>query len=209
MMLGRGVDSEVLLSEASCSRRRRGQPSRDVPNHAPPEWLDLEAVPTGEVPTVLDVYDDADDLALGGRLPRLSRSLDIRAIHEAYELRAIIEPRAAGLAVDRLEESTARELRRLTFDRPTGADDASGNAHLAVVLGDVLERLDRLVEPAGCGTADHERDHADHCALVDAILSGTRAKADRLARAHISRSKERMIESLVRARSAAELRHVG
>lgn len=124
----------------------------------------------------------------GGRyVPRRPRIRDIR---EQYELRVLLEGRAAELAAVRPADDLERELRQA--DVHAGVEfhvtvaSASGNAPLARSIATLNERSFMLRRPGGCTDAEREQLRAGHSAVLDALRAGAsvvaaRAMADHLA----------------------------
>lgn len=154
--------------------------------------------------------------------------LDPSEVHQAYEVRLIVEPAAAGLAAERIEEPIARELRSIVVARPAGPEHGdclalmaadrhfhvlvakgSGNARLVELVDQMFERMARLIHVTLHDDRDgHDPDH-DHHELVDAILAGERRNAEDIARLHVTRSRRRLIEALVQGHAHSGLRSTG
>ncbi|MBW3667604.1 MAG: GntR family transcriptional regulator [Actinobacteria bacterium] len=151
-------------------------------------------------------------------------ALDPKEVHETYEMRLIVEPAAAGLAAERIEEQTARELRSIVVARPTGPEhgdclasmkadryfhvlvaEGSGNAHLVELIEQMFDRMARLIHLTLHGDT-REDPVDDHHDLVNAILAGERRNAEEIARHHVRRSRRRLIEALVREHADNEVR---
>ncbi len=124
-------------------------------------------------------------MAGGGYVPRRMSPRDVR---EIYELRLLLEPQAARLAVEHVTDGQLQELRGLSEasraalreERPGALPElntrfhgrlaeASGNGTLARLLRTITERL---IAHHIFATGDHERQTelvAGHGAIVDAL----------------------------------------
>lgn len=146
--------------------------------------------------------------------------VDPADVQQVYELRLIVEPATAALAADRIEEDVARALRDTVVAPPTGDEHAtcmaameadrafhvlvakaSGNARLIELVDQMFASMARLIHATLHGDLAHDPGN-EHHHLVDAILGGEREAAEQIARYHITQSRRRVIEALVRERAA-------
>jgi DNA-binding GntR family transcriptional regulator len=159
-----------------------------------------------------------------GLVERNGRSLQVRAqspaeIMELYEVRELLEERAARLAARRHDESDVIILNRL-LDRMSGDLDATQRyrvnrefhtamwraAHNTVLL-QTLERL-YVNSVMGLSTTLASPDRwkvtrQEHRGMVDAILSGDEDKAGELVRTHLRTARDIRIEGSLERTAAA------
>ncbi|MHB8687225.1 MAG: GntR family transcriptional regulator [Candidatus Dormibacteraceae bacterium] len=141
--------------------------------------------------------------------------LDLTAFEHLYEVRLLLEPRAASLAATRLSDVATTELERALSRmlaagrgvayrdyREFPAEDAtfhhviareSGNA----ILADAITRLrshQQIARLYRKGGVDAVEGIAEHEALLQALRSGNAKLAERAMRTHIDGSHQRLRE---------------
>lgn len=154
--------------------------------------------------------------------------ISLQSVRDLFELRLMVEPQAAALAVGRLDAATltainrAPQLARSSADRLAFVDAnrafhraiarATGNRRLFQLLESIADEMQRLVQfglfgPGGIDDDDAEREVADgqHKALIDAFAAGDRAAAERIARAHIEHARDLVMRRLIEGRGPAAL----
>ncbi len=139
----------------------------------------------------------------GARVRRLSRA----AMMELFDLRACLEGFAAGLAAARIDAAARRTLNeaRRTWRDPEVLGNAlthmennvplhdtivalSGNARLAQQLAPLQIPGYRLQFLQLLDREQREISAAEHLAIIDTILAGKCARAEKLMRAHVRRA---------------------
>ncbi|HZO96980.1 MAG TPA: GntR family transcriptional regulator [Gaiellaceae bacterium] len=138
----------------------------------------------------------------GGYLPRRPRPRDVR---EEYELRALLECRAAALAASRPREA-ADELERAEAegrDFHLAVAHASGNEALARSIGTLRERA--LVHSLASSTSVHEleRLREGHRAVRTAIRACDAPDAERRMAEHLALACELALAAVRTGREAA------
>jgi DNA-binding GntR family transcriptional regulator len=134
----------------------------------------------------------------------------VRSIRELFEVRLITEPKAAALAVGRVDTIALRWLNkapqhartadeRLAFVAANRAFHhaiaaAAGNARLYAILDTLADEGERLVHLGlfGPGSGEQDRAEADegHEALVAALEASDPFAAERAAAAHVEHARE-------------------
>lgn len=135
--------------------------------------------------------------------------ITIASIRELFELRLIIEPAAAALAIGKADVAWLRAINRApqnasseperlafldsnrSFHREIAA--ATGNRRLINLLESLGDEMQRLVHLGlfGAAASDPERESADrqHEELIEAIAAGDAEAAQAAARLHIEHSR--------------------
>lgn len=128
-----------------------------------------------------------------------------QSVHELFELRLALEPRAARLAAGRIDAATLRRLNRSPRGAHSPTDrlsflasnrafhraiaSATGNSRLVAVLDAIADEGERLVHLGlfGAGAADTDRAGADHGheAILAALERGDADAAEAAMREHI------------------------
>lgn len=160
-----------------------------------------------------------------GLIARDGRSLRVRAqspaeVMELYEVRELLEERAARVAARRHDATDAiiltRLLERMSEDGLTNAERYTLNRefHMALwraahheVLFQTLERL-YLNSVLGLATtlANPERWKdalAEHAAMLDAVLAGDEDRAAELVRSHLRTARDMRIDATLKQPEAA------
>jgi DNA-binding GntR family transcriptional regulator len=133
----------------------------------------------------------------------------VQSIRELFELRLIVEPKAAALAAGRVDAAELRRLNRApqkalsaderlafvaanrAFHRAIAA--ATGNARLYALLDALADEGERLVHLGlfGPGSGEQDRAEADdgHEALIAALEASDPTAAERAATAHVEHAR--------------------
>jgi DNA-binding GntR family transcriptional regulator len=134
----------------------------------------------------------------------------VQSIRELFELRLIVEPKAAALAAGRVDAAELRRLNRAPQEARSAADRlafvaanrafhrtiaaATGNARLYALLEALADEGERLVHLGlfGPGSGETERAAADdgHEALIAALAASDPAAAERAAIDHVEHARE-------------------
>ncbi len=158
----------------------------------------------------------------GGYVPRRMNARDVR---EIYELRLVLEPAAARLAVDRISDEQLHELRRLAEASERALHDhrpgelpelntqfhgllaeASGNATLARLLGTITERL---ISHQVFATGDREGQAeliSGHGAIVDALAARDTEAAAQAVEGHLEGARTALMVALPQLTRSAPAR---
>ena len=135
--------------------------------------------------------------------------ITMTSLRELFELRLMIEPKAAALAVGKVDIPHLRAINRSPRHARTDAEQlafvesnrafhraiasATGNGRLFHLLESLADEMQRLVHLGlfGPGGSDAERQSADaqHEALIAALDDGNAAAAEQAARLHIEHSR--------------------
>jgi DNA-binding GntR family transcriptional regulator len=146
--------------------------------------------------------------------------ISMREIFDSFELRLLLETRAAECAVERADEEGVERLEALAAreyawrDRDTylafldgnlefhlALAGLCGNERLARVLGDLLESMQRYFL-LGLELGDFGAEmRGEHEALTRAIRERSAEEAVRCTVAQIERSRERILAALTRSRA--------
>lgn len=163
------------------------------------------------------------DTGLVQPIPRhgyLVTPITMVSIRELFELRLIVEPAAAALAVGNVDPARLRtinqppqaassEAERLAFVDSNRAlhreiAAATGNARLFTLLESLADEMQRLVHLGlfGAQAGDVEREDADrqHETLIAAIEAGDAAAAQEAARLHVEHSRSLAMAAMMTAR---------
>lgn len=135
-----------------------------------------------------------------GDARRMARKMGAE-LHDALDLRAVVEPGAAELAASRPLTPAERRVLAARLDAVrTASDDAhrvadsrlhltiaelSGSPSVAAVCTEVQTRLDDLLAAIPVLARNIEHSHAQHAAVVKAILAGNRRKAREAMAEHV------------------------
>lgn len=151
--------------------------------------------------------------------------ITIVSIRELFELRLMIEPKAAALATGRIDVARLRAINRSPQHAGSDADQlafvesnrafhryiaaGAGNSRLFHLLESLADEMQRLVHlglfgPTG---SESERRHADaqHEALLAAFEAGDAEAAENAARVHIEHSRGLAMDSIINGRSPLSL----
>lgn len=168
------------------------------------------------------------DTGLVQPIPRhgyLVTPITMASIRELFELRLIVEPAAAALAVGNVDPARLRtineppqaassEAERLAFVDSNRAlhreiAAATGNSRLFTLLESLADEMQRLVHLGlfSAQTGDVERENADrqHEALIAAIEAGDAAAAEEAARFHVEHSRSLAMAAMMTARWPVEV----
>lgn len=143
-----------------------------------------------------------------GRGARVSE-VSFREAMEAYEIRELVEPYAARLAVSHLSPELAQRFRSMldVLSTPSLTSDkavrwqmdrelhdlileAAGNELLRLQVWDLRVRTDRAYAYVAEGTLEASRQ--EHAQIVEAILRGDADAAEELMREHLANTKARL-----------------
>ncbi len=142
--------------------------------------------------------------------------ITIPAIRELFELRLIVEPAAAALAIGKVDVARLRAINRAPQDARSEPERlafldsnrafhseiaaATGNRRLAGLLESLGEEMQRLVHLGlfSAAVTDPEREAADHEheQLIEAIAAGDAVAAQAAARQHIEHSRKLVMAAL-------------
>ncbi|HOP20382.1 MAG TPA: GntR family transcriptional regulator [Amphiplicatus sp.] len=143
----------------------------------------------------------------GARVRRCTR-LDVSSI---YQVRQVIEGLAVRLTTQFMDEQTKEELRRLHEELAAAKDEgdvkrymelngdlhdvfinASRNPFISEIAARLNTRILRLQFKQVFDMENMAISHADHCAIVSAVMRGDAQEAELLMRAHIARSQQQI-----------------
>lgn len=133
-------------------------------------------------------------------------------VQEIYELRQIAEPAAAELAASNATPDQLQEMRQLVEEAPDDTfeeqaakvlrfhellAEASGNRRLAMMLGGLMDEMERLMS-MGLDISDSLALQAsEHRTLLDALLKGNHHTAGEIARNQVETGRMRMFEAIL------------
>lgn len=140
----------------------------------------------------------------------------LRDVREVFELRLMLEPAAAAMAAGRVDEARLRALDRVVSAGYLPGDHAStlifleanrdfhciiaelsGNSRLARQIARLLDEMTRMLL-LGLGGRDRTGEMAhEHRELIDALVVGDSAAAERITRAQIEESRKMVLAALV------------
>lgn len=150
--------------------------------------------------------------------------VSLGALRDLFELRLILEPQAAALAVGRVDVAELIAVNRKpqlarTADARVDFVDANrafhqliaratGNHRLIVLLESIADEMQRLVQLGLFGVEQSEGDLSEqaaadshHEALISAFAAGDRAAAERVARVHIEHLRDLVMRRLLEGRA--------
>lgn len=153
--------------------------------------------------------------------------ITLKSVQEMYDLRIIIEPALARMAVGRVDVAALRKLNHkpganlapdaearflqsnkefhLTIAR------ASGNSRLYELMRQIMDDMERLIHVglfsrgwrAGANRDAHEGQAREHEELLEALSRGNANDAEAAARSHAIGSREMVLQSLMTGSSVA------
>jgi DNA-binding GntR family transcriptional regulator len=143
--------------------------------------------------------------------------ITIASIRELFELRMIVEPQAAALAVGKIDPAKLRALNRSPQHAGSDAEQlafvesnrafhgeiaiASGNSRLVQLLESLADEMQRLVHLGlfgSCGNETEQRSaDAQHEALIAAFEKGDAKAAEQAARLHIEHARSLVMDRIV------------
>lgn len=146
--------------------------------------------------------------------------ITVASIRELFELRLILEPKAAALAAGRIDVARLRALDRAPQHARTEAEQlafvesnrafhreiaaAAGNRRLFDLLETLADEMQRLVHfglfGPGRTRKEQEEAEAEHDALVAAFAARDAEAAERAARLHIAHSQDMAMQRLAAGR---------
>jgi DNA-binding GntR family transcriptional regulator len=133
-------------------------------------------------------------------------------VQEIYELLQIAEPAAAELAASNATPEQLQEMRRLVEDSSNDTFDeqadkvlrfhellaeASGNRRLAMILGGLMDEMERLMSMGLDITEGLALEAGEHRELLDALLKGNHHLAGEIARNQVETGRMRMFEAIL------------
>ncbi len=147
--------------------------------------------------------------------------ISLKDVQDVFQLRLMVEPPAAALAAERIDEPQLRQLRKLSEikyvhgdrqsyprflaanrDFHTAVAKASGNQRLAEVVERLLEEMERFFH-LGLDVRDSSGEMVhEHHDLVDALVAGDSQLSEKIMREQIMVSRKRVIEALISEPSA-------
>lgn len=126
-----------------------------------------------------------------------------KEILDAYDIRAVLEGLAAGLAAKNMTEVEMEALQRIALDRSEFESETyEGDFHMAIVRGSHNRRLTRLIDVDYFRQfkiwrrhnpwlrAGGENSWQEHKRILDAILARDSETAEMLTRRHITRLRD-------------------
>ena len=150
------------------------------------------------------------------RKGRVIAPITIRDVIDLYGVRMALEPVAARLAAGKVDEARLRQAAG-ACDLPVSGRDpdgisnflsansefhrsiarASGNRRLAKHISNLLDETERVRHVMMVSTASRRDAISEHVGLVEALVSGNRDKAEKLAKDHIQRGWRMVLSSLL------------
>jgi DNA-binding GntR family transcriptional regulator len=155
--------------------------------------------------------------------------ITVRDVEEVFQMRLMLEPAAARLAIERCSKDELALLRR--FDVDARAVDLSeflgagmlrnrefhlaiaqfsGNDRLVRTLARLLDEAERVLHLwlSREGEQAHGilREEGEHSAIVETLMSGDPEAAERALCEHLRVAKEAILDSIVSRRSVLDLR---
>lgn len=150
------------------------------------------------------------------RKSRVIAPITIQDVIDLYGVRLALEPVAARLAAGQVDEERLRESANaceIAVDKADsesisnflGANSdfhrsiavASGNRRLARQISDLLDDTERVRHVMIGSNESRKEAISEHGALVDALVSGDKGRAENLAKAHIQRGWRMVLSSLL------------
>jgi GntR family transcriptional regulator, rspAB operon transcriptional repressor len=138
--------------------------------------------------------------------------ITLEDVHHVFELRLLLEPAAAELAIQRATQEQLERLHPLAHQTETGEDEherfltehlefhvaiaeCAGNPRLAKAIRDLLDEMQRLIYLSRTANPDPSREH-EHHELYEALLSRDTAAARQIVTAQIEQSRQRVATAL-------------
>jgi DNA-binding GntR family transcriptional regulator len=171
--------------------------------------LDMSRTPIRDALRRLAVTGLVEETAGGRYVPRRPRLRDVR---EQYDIRLLLEGKAAELAASRPRAELDAALAEIDAAGPAAADgsafhlavaEASGNEALARSIATIGERSFVLRLSGACSDADRDRLRAGHVAILEAVRRGDPAAARCAMREHLLMARE-LAEAAAQALRRAE-----
>jgi DNA-binding GntR family transcriptional regulator len=153
--------------------------------------LEMSRTPVRDALRRLAVIGLVEEASGGGYVPRRVRLRDVR---EQFDIRLLLEPKAAELAAARPADDLAAAFAALDAVGVEAVDgsafhlavaEASGNEVLMRSIATIDERSFVLRVSGGCSAADRRRLRAGHRAVLDAIRAGEPVAARAAMREHL------------------------
>src|SRR5665213_2815954 len=155
--------------------------------------------------------------------------ITVRDVEEVFQMRLILEPAAARLAMERCGKDQLALLRKFDFDSRSsdlveflGAGmrrnrefhltiaQCSGNDRLVRTLARLLDEAERVLHLwlSREGEQAHGilREEGEHSAIVEALMTDRPEAAEQALRAHLGVAKEAILDSIVSRRSTLDIR---
>lgn len=142
--------------------------------------------------------------------------ITLKDVQDVYQLRLMVEPPAAAIAAERIEEEQLRKLKELAaikykFEDPTSyraflsangkfhteVARASGNERIAELVQRLLEEMERIFHLGLTIKDSSEEMMREHEDLVQTLVAGDSEKAQTLMSEQIMTSRRRVIEALI------------
>ena len=142
--------------------------------------------------------------------------ITLRHINELFDVRLLLEPACARLAAGRIEPGVAERLRELSESRYVVGDhesataflsvntefhalvaQASGNQLLAGLVRDLLDKVERVQHLGHLLRDRNEAAVHEHHELVEALIGGDGARAERVMADQIRDARAFVIEALM------------
>lgn len=206
------MNTTVSLAEEVYTRLKRDIVSHKLPPGTPLNELGLaQSLNTSRTPVREALRRlQAEGLVeiVRSRGARVSE-VSFREASEAYEIRGLLEPHAARLAVERLTEESARSLREMRdrLNAPSLTSDTAvrwemdrelhdliletaGNELLRSLVWDLRVRTDRAYAYLAEGALAASR--REHVHILEAILSKDANAAEESLRTHLVNSRSRL-----------------
>ncbi len=148
----------------------------------------------------------------------------LKDIQDVFELRLLLEPRAARLAAGRVDAKRLRLLDEICQAGYQSAEpksiirfleankafhvaiaQASGNARLANAIGQLLDEMTRLLHLGlGFRNRTQEMQH-EHRALVRALVRGDGATAERICQEQIEAARDMVLKAMLNSSSVMNM----
>ncbi|MEO5752388.1 MAG: GntR family transcriptional regulator [Usitatibacter sp.] len=146
--------------------------------------------------------------------------ITLKSVQDLFELRLVVEPGIARLAIGRIDVAALRKVNvapgasrgdeaELTFlkanrDFHLAIAEATGNRRLYAMMAQLLDDMARLLHLGlfspdwrdGSMRSAHESQAAQHEELIAALAKGDAAAAEGAARVHIEESRELVMKAL-------------
>ena len=154
--------------------------------------------------------------------------ITLRHINELFEVRLLLEPAGARLAAGRIDPSLAARLQELSESRYTVGDhesaaaflltntefhalvaEASGNQLLAGLVRTLLDKVERVQHMGHLLRDRNEAAVHEHHELVEALLAGDGARAERVMADQIRDARAFVIAALMLSPSVQSVNVLG
>lgn len=138
--------------------------------------------------------------------------ITLEDVHHVFELRLLLEPSAAELAIQRATQQQLEQLHPLAHQTESGGDaherfltehlefhvaiaECAGNPRLSKAIRDLLDEMQRLIFLSRTANPEAAREH-EHHELYEALLSRDGDAAREIVTAQIQQSRQRVATAL-------------